>query len=603
MALSDNRDIDLSLNLDTQQATQSLASLSDQVQEFKKLLHVLPENSFLNAFIEQAQKGLLPLQQFRQEWSQIAHNMTQSQQTNQALLGNIDSQNKGEVLQTLKTQISTLRDLSQNSADPFGQALQSLKALNLGNSPLGVFFHNAISGFDSIRSAFKQFQSDTQNTGKGLLDFLSQSGKAQATLSSLGSQAIQAIGQQFLKGKTGLTKAIGSTLTGAASGALAGLSAGPIGAAVGGLIGTITGAASGSGGKFDAKAGLIGLPFGLIGFGIAGLIGGAKKAADAAKQLKKTQDFMQNILSQVDRNDLNSLQSALNQVLNFKSGGGQAFQAKSQAAQQLQQAIKARSDVIAQAVKDLQFQNSALAKQLQEFDSLPFQNLDLERQINLDQLTNDRDTTLQQFKDSLQVQQEVQQNFELKRQALLKQSSQDIIDTVIDEQNKIRTLRAKTAVNDAKTSGDALTVINAELQARLVAIDNDIDSFKGAEAEKTEFLKEKTSERNAIIKDANNQVSDLLQQGLDILNQGLVVGQSKAQSQQSQLKKLFGNLNPLGLIQADGNLVQSNVTVGSGAFQFILQGIQDAQSLIAQLQDPLIQNALQQALNTAISRT
>jgi TP901 family phage tail tape measure protein len=488
------------------------------------------------------------------------------------------------------------------STDTTGRVLNSLKSINFGGE-FGSVFQNLISGFEQFRVKFALFQKDTQNAGKGLKDFIKGNQSVKDSLASLGSQFAQTLGDSIFKGKSGITKALGSTLTGAASGALAGLSAGPIGAAIGGLVGAVSGAASSSGGKFSAKAGLIGLPFGLIGFGIAGLIGGAKKAADAAKQLKKTQNFMQDILAKADQNDLTSLQSSLSQVLKFKSGGGAAFQAKSQAAQQLQQAIKARSDVIAQAVKDLQFQNSALAKQLQEFDSLPFENLNLERQINLDQLTSDRDTALLQFKDSLQVQQDIQQNFELKRQALLKQSSQDIIDTVIDEQNKIRTLRAQTAVNDAKTSGDALNVINAELQARLVAIDNDIASFKGAEEEKTEFLKEKASERNSIIKDANNQVSDLLQQGLDILNQGLVLGQTKAQSQQSQLKKLFGNLNPLGLIQADGNLVQSNVTVGAGAFQFILQGIQDAQGLIAQLQDPLVQAAVQSALNTAVART
>jgi hypothetical protein len=68
------------------------------------------------------------------------------------------------------------------------------------------------------------------------------------------------------------------------------------------------------------------------------------------------------------------------------------------------------------------------------------------------------------------------------------------------------------------------------------------------------------------------------------------------------LQKLFGNLDPLGLIQADGSLVQKSITVGQGAFQFILNGVSDAQDLISQLKDPIIQAALQQALNAAIAR-
>ncbi len=194
-------------------------------------------------------------------------------------------------------------------------------------------------------------------------------------------------------------------------------------------------------------------------------------------------------------------------------------------------------------------------------------------------------------------------NAELRRQGILAGATESIINAVIQEQNKIRSIRAQTAVDNANIAGDAVGIINAELQARLVALDNDIASFQGAEETKTEFLKQKSAERTRIIKDANNQVDSLLQEGLAILNEGLVTAETKGDSQQKRIQKLFGNLNPLGLIQADGNLVSQSITIGSGAFQFILEGVNDAASLIDQLKDPATQNALRTALNKAIAST
>jgi hypothetical protein len=135
-----------------------------------------------------------------------------------------------------------------------------------------------------------------------------------------------------------------------------------------------------------------------------------------------------------------------------------------------------------------------------------------------------------------------------------------------------------------------------------VAIDNDLAAFKGSEAEKTEFLKAKTAERAATIQQANQQVTQLLKNGLDILNEGLITGQSKAQNQQQRLQQLFGSLNPLGQIQGNGQLLQNQITVGAGAIQMSFEGVQDAQSLIAQLSDPGVQSKLLAALNNAIAR-
>jgi TP901 family phage tail tape measure protein len=482
----------------------------------------------------------------------------------------------------------------RTSVDTTSQIIDSLQNLNLGNSEFSSLFKNLLSGITQIRTAFNQLNSDTSKAKTSFKDFLSGNQDAKKSLAALGSQAAQVVGDYFSKGKSGLSQSIGSTL----SSVFSSLSSGPA-APFALALNSASQAIQSSGGFFTKYMRFIDP------LGFRKLFGVDTKSAiqKAQENLENTQKFMQNILAKTDQNDLISLTKALNQINKYTSGGGQAFQVKKDAANQIKAAIKNRKQVIDEALKDLQFQNGAIQKELTKFDDQPIQNLDIDRQLQLDQLTYERDKALEQFKDSLAVQQQIQQNFELKRQAILKQSSLDIIDAIIEEQNTIRSLRAQDAVNQAKVSGNAIQQINAELQARLVAIDNDIASFKGAEETKTEFLKTKASERNAIIKDSNDQVNDLLQQGLEILNEGLVVGETKTQNQQKRLQKLFGSLNPLGLIQADGSLVQSNVTVGAGAIQMVFQGIQDAQNLIAQLTDPIIQNKLLAALNAALART
>ncbi len=140
-------------------------------------------------------------------------------------------------------------------------------------------------------------------------------------------------------------------------------------------------------------------------------------------------------------------------------------------------------------------------------------------------------------------------------------------------------------------------------QAQLVAIDNEIAAFKGAEETKTAFLAAKAAERENIIKNSQKSLDAILQQGLDILNEGLVVTETKADNQSRRLRELLGNsLDPFGLIQAQGSLINRNITIGSGGIQFILKGIQDAQGLITQLEDPIIQSKLLDLLNRAMAR-
>lgn len=420
-------------------------------------------------------------------------------------------------------------------------------------------------------------------------------------IASLGAQVVKAFGHGFIQHKSELGDVIGKTFISSISGMFDKLfGQGNLSKGLSNLFrSTINSSAKGR------QDGLIGLASSAATTIFSGLFGGkaVQEAKKQQEQLKETREFMQRVLSQVDNNDLNNLKKALNQVLRFQSGGGSAFQEKRNVAIQLRQAIRDRQAVITEAIRNFSFQNTALNAELQKFDDTPIQNMDIDRRNHLNELAQARDKAMTEFKDSMDAQQEIHKNFEFKRQLLLKQGAIDLIDTVIDEQNRIRELQAQTAVNESKANGNVLAQINAELQARLVAIDNDIAAFKGSEETKTEFLKAKSAERTALIKQANEQAADLLRDGLDILNEGLVIGENKEQNQKRRLEQLFGKLNPLGLIQSDGKLIQSNVNLGSGAIQMTFEGIQDAQSLIAQLSDPIIQSKLLSALNTAIART
>jgi TP901 family phage tail tape measure protein len=481
------------------------------------------------------------------------------------------------------------------STDSVSQLLDSLSNLNFNNSGLGNAFQGLFQTIKNLRIEYKKFQTDVQSQGLkgGILEF-AKSPNVKKQFADLGNQAINAIGQAFAGSKNQLANSLGNTLSSIASA----IQAGP-GAPFAFITQGIQNAANESGGFLKKYAAFIDP------LGFRKLFGGGSKSAlqKAQENLEKTQKFTQQLLKNLDTSDLNSLITALDKVNRFKSGGGAAFQVKKDAADQLKQAIKERKLVIAEAIKDLTFQNAAMIKAFQQMPDTPLENLNIDRDIQLAELTRNRDKALEEYKDSLELQQLIEKNFLLSREALYKQSALDIIDAVIEEQNNIRTLRAQTLQSEAEVSGNQVAVINANLQAQLVAIDNEIAAFKGAEETKTEFLKAKTAERAAIVKQAQDQINDLFREGVDIINEGLVVGETKAQSQKRRLQDLFGTLNPLGLIQQDGNLLQTNITVGSGAIQFTINAVKDAEDLLLQLSsDPVLQARLMAILNIAAVR-
>jgi TP901 family phage tail tape measure protein len=392
-----------------------------------------------------------------------------------------------------------------------GKALAGLKNLNFGTGQAGNIFSGLINGLDKLHDSFTKFKSATDdkgnplNAGKSLLDFFKQNSSGLAQGFAIGANLVQGIGQAISSKSSGLKKALTNAISGALSGALSGAATGnPIAAAVGGIFGLVSGAAS-SGSGFQLSSGLTGLAIaGPIGFLVGGLLGAAKQAKKAQEQLAKTQKFVQQTLATVDQSDINSLSTALVQILNYKSGGGQAFAAKKQAADQLREAIQQRQQTIDQAIRDFTLQNTALSKQFTELDSTPIANLTTEFQVSLDALVADRDKALDQYKDSVDAQNLINQNFVLKQQALIKQSSLDEIDAIIEAENRLREYQAQTALSNAQASGNQIAIINANLQTQLVAIDNEIASFKGSEEEKTEFLKQELAKRNAAIADANN---------------------------------------------------------------------------------------------------
>ncbi len=466
----------------------------------------------------------------------------------------------------------------------FGQTLTALQKIKLPNQAFDSFFQTAVQGLGDVNKAWETFSTNPKTKGGSFGDFL-KTGEGLSSVLGAAGQSAQALTQAFTKGKGAGAKiggALAGALGGAATGAYLGSLFGPAGTAVGAVAGAIIGGASA-----------------LFGGG-----GSDKKQKQKQEKFDRFDAAINNILSLADSNDLNSLNAAGRAIsAQFKKyGGSRNAEASKQAFAQLQAAIRQRQQVIDESIRELTFQNEILAKQLQGFSADDIQGLKIQREIDLATLTQETTKALEQFKDSAEVMNLITANAELRRQGILAGATESIINAAIQEQNKIRSIRAQTAVDNANIAGDAVGIINAELQARLVALDNDISAFQGAEETKTEFLKQKAAERNRIIKDANNQVDSLLQEGLAILNEGLVTAETKGEGQQKRIQKLFGNLNPGGFIQADGNLVSQSVNIGSGAFQFILEGINDAASLIDQLKDPAIQSALRTALNQAIAR-
>jgi TP901 family phage tail tape measure protein len=485
----------------------------------------------------------------------------------------------------------------QANSDDISQALDTISSKKFENGSIGSAVNSLATNLKSARIEYLKFKEAAKANGSNgsLSSFIfGASGDQKLNFANIANSAVDAFAAAFGSSDNKFAQAFSNVI-----GVITAAKSNPALAAISAPLMGLQAAAKETGGFLKKYAAFID-PLGFRKL----FSGGSKSALQKAQEnLEKAQKFTSNILNNVDTNDLTSLTTALQQVLRFKSGGGAAFDVKKQAYNQLKDAIEERKKTIAAAIKDITFQNSAIEKALAKLESTPLANLTIDRQIALDSLIKDRDTQLDQYKDSLETQLLIEKNFQLNRQALFKQSAQDIIDAVIEEQSTIASLRADTNLNQAKTNGTAIDVINASLQAQLVAIENDIAAFKGAEEEKTEFLKSKTAERNQIIKEANDQVQDLLNAGLDILNEGLVTSETKAESQKRRLTSLFGSaLNPFGNITDTGSLVQSNVTIGPGGIQINLNAIADAQSLIAQINDPVVQAALIAALNSALSR-
>lgn len=516
----------------------------------------------------------------------------------EARLTNLSAEKRAEIEQLIRqSRASSAQITAQN--DGVARFLQGFQNFRSGNNSFDTAIQGLAGNIQKARQEYAVFQEEVKkgNVQGGFKNFLfGGSNELKSNFANIANGAISALSAAFGNNKSKLAGVFTNAFSTIGNALQAGPAA-PFALAIQGL----QNAANTSGGFLKKYAAFIDP------LGFRKLFGGGGKTAaqKAAENLARTQKYLTQLTANLDSNNLTDLTNALNATLRYKSGGGEAFQLKRQTALQIQKSIDDRNKVIQEAIKDLTFQNSALTKAFAKYDDQPFENLKIDRDISLDSLIRDRDKALEQYKDSLEVQKLIEKNFQLEREALYKQSAADIIAAVIEEQNTISSLRAETAVNDAKTSGNQIAIINANLQAQLVAIDNDIAAFKGAEEEKTEFLKSKTAERNAIIKEANDQVNQLFKDGLDILNEGLVVGQTKAQSQAARLKELFGSsLNPLGLIDSAGNLVQTAVNIGAGGIQFILPAIKDAEDLIAQLStDPILQGKLIAALNAVLART
>jgi TP901 family phage tail tape measure protein len=486
-----------------------------------------------------------------------------------------------------------------------GQAAKFLTNIDLPDGKFKDFFGAVGSGLLKLREQFQAFASEEGNAGKTFGDF-AKSGKGLATFASLAGSALTGLGKVVGSTKSAigdLTSALGGAVTGAATGFMTG---GPIGAVVGGLMGGISGIAkSGDNWLGRNKGKIIGAVLGGIGgFFLGKMFDDAKKKQrQQQKKDEKAIATLESILGGADQNDLNSLNSALAAASAVRVKGKEAKSAKASAIAQLSQAIENRKKVIAEAIRSLKVETQNLNLLLAQVPGEIFKNLQSNMQIQANQLDDETKRLLEQFKDSTEAQALIEKTAAQKRQLLYQNTSLEIIDTLIDEQNQIRALRAQRQVDEAEATDDAIAHINARLQAELVRIDNEIVAFKGAEEAKTEFLAAKAAERDRIIKNSQKQLDGLLRQGLDILNEGLVTNETKFDSQSRRLKELFGsNLNPFGLIQAQGSLLKRDITIGAGGIQFIFEGVQDAQGLIAQLDDPVVQAKLLDKLNEIMSR-
>lgn len=524
--------------------------------------------------------------------------------TQELSLTGLTEEKRSEILRSIQqATVALAQDNTKLSG--FGAILSGLSNVHLPTGKYQAYFSSLIGGLKNVNELWTRFKG--QDPGGSLFGFLKQTNAKQA-LGNIGSQVFGNL-SDYLTQQKGTFAKLGGVLSGTVSGAIAGAAAGPIGALAGATLGAVSSAYKG--GLFTNSNAGVAAAFALS--GVFGLFALAKKKAndkikETQKQLAANTAFADQILNNTDQNSLIALEKSratlLQQWAKLNAQGKSGKSPLKDAVAKLDQAIKDRTKVIKDEIEALKLENTLLARQVEIIGDLnPITNLDVIRQNQLTQLEADTKKALDAYKDSTEALDLITKNAELRRTQIIAGSAQDIIDAVIEEQNKVRSLRADEAVSAAQASGNQVAIINAELQQRLIALDNDIAAFKGTEEEKTAFLAASAAERTNIVKQAQDQMNDLLQQGLDILNEGLVVSQTKAENQAQRLKKLFGTLNPQGLITDAGNLLQQTVNIGAGAIQFTLTGIQDARALIDQLNgDPVLQARLLAALNTAMAR-
>ncbi len=525
----------------------------------------------------------------------------------------------------------------------FGSIVSGLSTIQLPTGQYSQFFKTLVGGLQQASEMWGKFKA--QQSGGGFLDFLKTSNFKQLGV-QVGAQALAGVIQATKGQKSAIGQTVGSIGGAIIGGYLGGPAGAQAGAAVGGALGSLFKKQSGldNPGTIDKILASIPSLSGLAAFRqggfkqalkqsaisiispIAGIIYGFKFLKKLKSDLNKVKAANKSFQTQFngivgatfeDGNltQLNTAQSKLEDLttqLNtlyaknkFKTDRGkdEAKKARKKAAAAIASAKKQIAEAQAEIQKAIEERDRFLAQDnailTAQLSQAPTDEISATAIRNLVEIERTRDEAIRKgVATNVYL-----ENIELQRKNIMLQSSEDILAAVIDEQSRIRQLRAQQAVDEANAAGNQLAIINAELQQKLVALDDEIAAFRGIEEEKTAFLAQKSAERKNIVKASQDQINELLQSGLDILNEGLVVSQTKAEGQTKRLQKLFGTLNPLGLIQSGGNLLQTNVTIGAGAFQFAINGVQDVTAFMNQLStDPILQGRLQAVINTIFAR-
>jgi TP901 family phage tail tape measure protein len=499
---------------------------------------------------------------------------------------------RAEILQKITSAQGELSDSIEQSGT-LGRLINGFGNLDFGTDDIGRFFNTFTDGLGAVNKQFSKFKARTE---KGFKEFIN----APEGLRAVGD-FVTDISQNLGKQIGGIGEVFGGAFAGGIQGALI---AGPAGAAVGSLLGAFGGGQSS--GFFSGSEGGVATAFALggpLGFFSLNKFRKQQKEQERIARIQRAQAFTQEQLAKAQADDLNSLIAARRAINEFDSGGGEAFRIKKQARDQVVELIEQRKAFISEAIKQLDNQNRILNRTLQILPGDTLQELQVQRLNELDELQVETDKALAAFKDSKAAQNRILKNQELQRQLIFSQSAEAIIDTVIAEQNKIAQIRAETAELEAEATGNRFDQIKAQLRAELIRIDSELAAFKGSEEQKREQIKKTAAERVAAETRAQEEINGILEQANDIINEGLVVGQTKAESQAKRLSDLGFSLNSFGLVNnADRLPLTTSVSVGAGAFTINIEGVNDVQGIIEQIQDPQVQQALADALNTAILR-